>query len=106
MSQIEENVISNLQDLIFPQHIIDELAAMIRARAEIGLKKYGITLADNPAPIAERLQHAIEELLDAANYLEWSSEVVEQDNMLYNQYKALNIACDLLELKKEYTPTP
>ncbi len=101
MSQIEENVIHNLQDLIFPQEIKDELAAMIRARAEIGLKKYGITLADNPAPITERLQHAIEEALDLANYLEWIGLDVDED-IDSGQYSALFTACRLLVLKKNY----
>jgi hypothetical protein len=99
MSQIEENVITNLQDLIFPQEIKDELADMIRARAELGLKKYGITLADNPAPIQERLQHAIEELLDAANYLQWIGAYAEEDIEIPGQYQALATACELLKLK-------
>lgn len=49
--------------------IAGELMKTVKARADVGLKTYGTTLADNPASTGEWIDHTIEELLDAANYL-------------------------------------
>ena len=42
----------------------------IRNRAEIGLKKYGTTMARKDLSILEWLQHLQEEVLDGAVYIE------------------------------------
>ena len=39
-------------------------------RSEIGQKKYGTTLAGNPLPTLDWIQHTQEELMDAILYLE------------------------------------
>lgn len=39
-------------------------------RSILGVKKYGTTLKDNPVPASQFCQHAIEEALDFANYLQ------------------------------------
>lgn len=54
----------------------------IAARQQMGIKKYGTSLADNPAAHVERLQHAYEEALDLANYLKWAIEQVKQQEAL------------------------
>ena len=41
----------------------------IKARQRLGVAKYGTTVADNPLPLREWLQHAYEECLDQAVYL-------------------------------------
>jgi hypothetical protein len=41
----------------------------IAARQELGINKYGVTVADNPLELREWLQHAYEETLDNAVYL-------------------------------------
>ncbi len=41
----------------------------IKLRQELGIKKYGKTVADNPLSLHEWLQHAYEECLDQAVYL-------------------------------------
>lgn len=51
--------------------IVDAVCAKLQSRSVVGLKKYGTTLADNAATIKEKLVHIQEELMDAANYLEW-----------------------------------
>lgn len=43
----------------------------IAARQQLGRKKYGFTLQENPAAVIERLQHYKEEMLDGAAYAEW-----------------------------------
>ena len=46
----------------------------IELRQQRGLRKYGITLGDNPASMIARLQHFKEEMLDGALYAEWCIE--------------------------------
>lgn len=41
----------------------------ILARQQLGIQKYGQTVAENPLPLREWLQHAYEETLDKAVYL-------------------------------------
>lgn len=41
----------------------------IRDRQQLGLKKYGRTVADNPLTERQWIQHAYEEALDMAIYL-------------------------------------
>lgn len=41
----------------------------IARRQQLGIAKYGTTVADNPLPLREWLQHAYEETLDKAVYL-------------------------------------
>ena len=49
----------------------------IAERQERGVMKYGTTLAQNDALLIERLQHAKEEALDMALYLQWAIDRLE-----------------------------
>ena len=44
----------------------------IAERQQMGIKKYGQSLAENPAQHRERLVHAYQECLDQALYLKWA----------------------------------
>jgi len=46
-----------------------EVCADIERRQQLGIRKYGATVATNPLHLREWLQHAYEEHLDAAIYL-------------------------------------
>lgn len=48
---------------------VEAIREDLRRRAEFGLAKYGKTVADNPLPLRDWLQHALEEALDQAVYL-------------------------------------
>lgn len=50
------------------------LQAELEARASRGVLKYGVTLADAPLSRRDALQHAKEEALDLAAYLQWLIE--------------------------------
>ena len=50
----------------------------IRKRQILGIKKYGMTLADNPLSLKMWLQHALEETLDQALYLKRAIQELEQ----------------------------
>lgn len=41
----------------------------IARRQQMGIAKYGTTVADNPLALREWIQHALEEVLDQAIYL-------------------------------------
>lgn len=50
--------------------VVEANVNMLRMRSNVGVGKYGMTLTDNRAPLREWLQHALEETLDKANYLQ------------------------------------
>lgn len=54
------------------------VCADITARQKLGIKKYGVSLADARLTRAQWLQHAYEEALDLANYLK--KLIVETSN--------------------------
>lgn len=60
-----------------PTGIEAEVCADIAKRQQLGVKKYGQTLADNHAELRERLQHLYEEQLDAAVYTKWAIKKLE-----------------------------
>ena len=51
----------------------------ITARQQLGVKKYGTTVAENPAPLRTWLQHAYEECLDMAIYLRRSMDEIDNN---------------------------
>lgn len=50
--------------------IVERNVSMLRQRSTVGVQKYGTTLADNKLPLRAWLNHALEEALDQANYLQ------------------------------------
>lgn len=59
---------------------IEEMVAEeILRRRQMGLKKYGRTLRQNPAAQLERLQHAFEEAMDLCVYLKWEIERTKEE---------------------------
>ena len=52
----------------------------IAKRQQLGLQKYGISVADNPLLLKAWLQHQYEELLDAAVYCKRAIEELEKNS--------------------------
>ena len=50
--------------------IVENNVNLLRERSTVGVEKYGTTLADNKLTHKQWLRHALEELLDGANYLQ------------------------------------
>ena len=50
----------------------------IRSRAALGLAKYGVSVADNPLPLRQWLQHTYEETLDKAVYLKRAMQEMDK----------------------------
>ena len=55
-----------------------QVCADIAQRQQLGLAKYGMSVADNPAMFRAWLQHAYEECLDQAVYLKKAIELHDQ----------------------------
>lgn len=60
-----QSLILRVTDPIVLQNCIEMLE-----RSKVGVEKYGTTLEENDIPIKEWIQHAKEEAMDMANYLE------------------------------------
>jgi hypothetical protein len=54
--------------VFLPEGAEADVCMDISRRAAMGLNKYGVTVAENPAGLREWLTHQYEELLDAAIY--------------------------------------
>lgn len=54
-----------------------KVCALIEKRQAMGIAKYGTTVADNPLALKEWLQHQLEELLDAAIYVQRAIDELE-----------------------------
>ena len=57
--------------------IESQVCADIKARQELGIAKYGVTVAENPLNLKQWLTHAYEECLDQAVYLKRAMEELE-----------------------------
>ncbi len=53
-----------------PDPVIEQLVAELRRRSAVGLKKYGAPLSREDLSLKDWLQHALEETLDNAGYLQ------------------------------------
>ena len=53
-----------------PDSNVEKNREMLLQRSIVGLAKYGVTTDNNPLSLREWLQHALEEALDMANYLQ------------------------------------
>jgi len=56
-----------------------QVCSDILIRQQLGIRKYGTTLAENDQTLIDRLQHAYEECLDQAVYLKWAIEKLRAD---------------------------
>lgn len=60
--------------------VVQTVIERFAQRSEVGKKKYGTTLADNPLPTLGWIQHMQEELMDAILYLErMKTDFIKQD---------------------------
>lgn len=62
----------------FPQGTEKQVCDDIARRQEMGVAKYGTTVANNPLELREWLQHAYEETLDKAIYLKRAIEETDK----------------------------
>lgn len=73
-------------------HVTNMLVKTIQQRAEVGLKKYGVTLDRTDLTEADWLQHLLEEVCDAGGY------IIAAQLRARETRSAILAAIDLLEL--------
>jgi len=59
--------------------IIERVINKIKARSDVGYKKYGVTLKDDEQTLDTWLNHIQEELMDAVNYIEKARAVLTDE---------------------------
>ena len=59
--------------------IIERVINKIKARSDVGYRKYGVTLKDDEQSLDTWLNHIQEELMDAVNYIEKAREVLTDE---------------------------
>ena len=57
--------------------VIQDVVEKFQQRSDVGYKKYGVTLEEDPSEILEWLNHLQEELMDAVLYLQKAKEKYE-----------------------------
>ena len=64
-------------DPISQDAVVEANRQLLLQRSNVGINKYGITLAESSLTRRQLLQHALEEALDLANYLQ--AEIMRHD---------------------------
>jgi hypothetical protein len=63
----------------FRDPVVERVVNKFVSRSDIGYKKYGVTLEEDPSKMFEWLNHLQEELMDAVLYLQKAKEVYSDD---------------------------
>jgi hypothetical protein len=61
-----------------PDPVVEANVAALRQRSKLGIAKYGVTLDRTDLDQRAWLQHALEEALDLANYLQAAIRDIDQ----------------------------
>jgi len=67
------------EDVVFkmkPDPIVEKIRGEFRDRSEVGINKYGTTLAENELSLVEWMEHLKQELMDAILYLERAKDEI------------------------------
>tara|TARA_R110000772_G_scaffold186338_1_gene297548 strand:- start:379 stop:591 length:213 start_codon:yes stop_codon:yes gene_type:complete len=62
----------------FRDPVVGRVVNKFVLRSDVGFKKYGVTLQDDPSKMFEWLNHLQEELMDAVLYLQKAKETYEK----------------------------
>lgn len=66
------------KEIEFRDPVVERVVDKFISRSDVGYKKYGVTLNDDPSEIIEWLNHLQEELMDAVLYLQKTKETYEK----------------------------
>jgi len=67
------------QEIEFRDPVVKRVVNKFVSRSDVGFKKYGVTLEQDPSTMFEWLNHLQEELMDAVLYLQKAKEVYTTD---------------------------
>ena len=66
----------------FRDPVVERVVDKLKQRSDVGYKKYGITLDDDPSKVVDWLNHLQEELMDAVLYLQKAKETYEKEKSI------------------------
>ncbi|MCK9234958.1 MAG: hypothetical protein M0P09_01425 [Acholeplasmataceae bacterium] len=61
-------------------HIVELNVDLLRQRSRVGIKKYGVTLEQSGLSQKQFMRHALEEVLDLANYLQGALQSQDRED--------------------------
>lgn len=64
---------------VSPDKNVEKNRELLLQRSIVGLAKYGVTTDNNPLSLRDWLQHALEETLDLANYLQAAISKLDEE---------------------------
>jgi hypothetical protein len=67
------------KEIEFRDPVVERVVNKFVSRSDVGFKKYGVTLQDDPSKMFEWLNHLQEELMDAVLYLQKAKETYTHD---------------------------
>ncbi len=78
----------NNKQIEFRDPVVERVVDKFVSRSDVGFKKYGVTLNDDPSAMFEWLNHLQEELMDAVLYLQKAKEsyTEEQQEAMLEKY--------------------
>jgi len=73
----------------FRDPVVERVVTKFVSRSDVGYKKYGVTLEQDPSAMFEWLNHLQEELMDAVLYLQKAKETHTENKQdeLYDEKK-------------------
>jgi hypothetical protein len=66
----------------FRDPVVERVVDKFKQRSNVGYKKYGVTLDDDPSKMIDWLNHLQEELMDAVLYLQKAKETYEKEKSI------------------------
>lgn len=69
----------NTKKIKFRDPVVEKVVDKFVERSNVGYKKYGVTLREDPSEMFEWLNHIQEELMDAILYIQKTKEVYSKD---------------------------
>lgn len=63
--------------------VVEANRQLLLQRSNVGVSKYGVTLANSGLTRRQLLQHALEEALDLANYLQAEIQRLDQEELIH-----------------------
>jgi hypothetical protein len=67
------------REIEFRDPVVERVVDKFVSRSDVGFKKYGVTLEQDPSAIFSWLNHLQEELMDAVLYLQKAKETYTED---------------------------
>jgi len=69
----------NKKEIEFRDPVVERVVDKFVGRSDVGFKKYGVTLDQDPSAMFEWLNHLQEELMDAVLYLQKAKEAYTEE---------------------------